>query len=256
MSFVVERRDYANARKRVSHIRKLIDAEMALKLAIDAELIPKEKFENASLHEMSDDVLFECLKSIIKDRLDKTLVRRNQDGISVSIGTDSMTTLFAFTNEANRFLRDNEEYMDLFNKVRRPNRELDFFRRGDLIQVKSDRIVFYLKFSQLNYYQSMLSFSALFEMFFYLEELERLAEEVVPRLRQSYEEEMVRVREEEQRRQEEERRVRERMEAEERRRRDEMDRREGLLSSGATEGGIEIANRLNQFLRQSRQTNE
>lgn len=261
--------NYNTMHQQLSDHMRLLDLELLHNLAVEAEIIPADKFSGTRYQQMESEDLFpEVLKAIIKDRYQGTDVvlrsHKNQEGMSFSIKSPRIEELldFALINRHIRFQEETDDtraFADLVNKAL--NYNFTYFHRNSTFQRKENRVVFYFTFNNArNLYQNQntdfLFFKAIFEMFEYVDflintDISRFQSIV------NAENEARLQREEQQRLQREaelrayrEQQERERRELEERnaRSQEEYERRQALLNQGATEGGIDIANQLLEFL--------
>lgn len=213
-------------------------------------------------------------------------IHKNQEGISISIKNSYIEECNEFSRRSFNMSyanSDTEFDYEAFSAFQRGLRlgNLRFFD-SQTFQRKENRMVFYLKYVNSFRYRhdNFLVFHALFEIIHAVEHLE-LASAEIPNYLAQYEahqgrieairhaEQLERERREaallaeqerqrlqheernrvEQERLAEQRRIEnERIAAEEARNREEYERRQQLLQNGATEGGIDIANQLLQFL--------
>lgn len=266
----------------VTEMNKRIDAEILLSLCSQAELVDLDQYINQSYSGQAnvDEIIFNMSRTIIKHRFDSMegsviRIHRNQMGFSVSVKTDGIQEILEFV--AGHYQVDNrdrnfnhEAFNQFLFRFRRP--QLTTFELGSTFQVKSNRVVFYFRYNENHHYRNAeyLVFNALFEMVHLVEDWEVAAQEQLPtflaqynehnarrdqiereeRERREQAERELRERQERERREREEREriERERREAEERHTREEYQRRQSLIQAGATNEGIDIANRLLDLL--------
>lgn len=249
---------------------RLLDLELLHSLAVQAEIIPADKFAGGRYQQIDSSELFsELLKAIAKDRYHGSDVvlrsHKNQEGISFSIRSEQIENLitFAVSNRNLRFQEETDEtraFSELVNKV--VNHNFTHFVRNATFQRKENRVVFYFTFNNQSLYQpqnqttNFLCYAAFFEMLEYVDFLQTTDISHFEAIIASENEERMR-REEEQRQrraaelaqyQEEQERQRRELEERSARSQAEYEQRQALLRQGATEGGIDIANQLLEFL--------
>jgi hypothetical protein len=269
-------------------MKKRMDVELFLATAHQAELINAENFTSRSFDEGDDvisELIRVIIKDRFASTDTVVRMHKNQEGISVSVKNEKIEQCLSFSAlNLNNIERSDTEFdvrsfEELSNRLRHGS--LHYFN-AHTFQKKENRIVFYLKYHGFDQYRTedYLSFNALFEMIQVIENWEVAASEIplqleaynahqerIEGIRRAQREELERreaerraeterlLREREERiRQENEQRLaaqrieEERIAAQEALNREEYERRQQLLQQGATEGGIDIANQLLEFL--------
>lgn len=253
----------SNVNEQVKSICKKIDAELILKVSMDSGLIKSNPYEDQRISDVSSELIFELSKKILKNMLPKSVIRRNRYGFSITVTSDKITALCGIVTQSHNFREygsGEADFRVFINQCHRPQLETAYYF-GTAVQatVKEDRLHFLIRFDNNYFYNRYVVYNCIFEIVHIVEEFERKYEEEYPRFRQLREENAERVQREEAERLQ--RLARERIEAERRReiqrqeearrmelQRQEEARRRELLNRGATQQGIDIADRLREIL--------